>query len=105
MQSLNLELNNGAIIVSANHHQRIKSDQLYIQKAINNFGVNAVQQQQKKVGEILKNNFLEVVQSTLLNGSAPTAKQTLTNIGSSNTTSANPKLIKSFAIHENNLTS
>ena len=42
MQSLNLELNNGAIIVSANHHQRIKSDQLYIQKAINNFGVNAV---------------------------------------------------------------
>ena len=60
-----------------------------------------MQQQQKKVGEILKNNFLDSVQSTnIQTGSAPTGKHTVMNIGSSNTTSANPKSIKSFAIHE-----
>lgn len=54
--------------------------------------------QQKKVGEILKNNFL--LESAAATGSAQSGKQTFTNVVSTNTTAALSKQVKSFALHE-----
>jgi hypothetical protein len=52
--------------------------------------------QQKKVGEILKNNFLD----SAVGSSAASGKNVFSSIVTTNTTAALSKQVKSFAMHE-----
>lgn len=70
-----------------------------MQKVLGNFGGNIIHLQQKKVGEILKNNFLDSASSNLI-GSAASGKHGFSNIVSTNTTAIHSKQVKSFALHE-----